>query len=185
MITHAVPSGAYSAQVAARDALLATLRIPGNEQEPASASSASPEAANAAIVRTLFEQVYSQGNLDLIDELYAPEYVEQQPNLPSDREGARSAIVALRVAFPDLEVVIEEIAASEDRIWVRSTMRGTNLGEIFGLPATGRSVEISWFDDYQVADGKIVAHWGAGDELRMLQQLGFKLVAPSPTVAEP
>jgi predicted ester cyclase len=89
------------------------------------------------------------------------------------------------VAFPDLEVVIEEIAASGDTVWVRSTMRGTNLGEIFGLPATRRAVEISWFDVYQIADGKIVAHWGAGDELRMLQQLGFTLVAPTPTTAGP
>jgi predicted ester cyclase len=153
--------------------------------EPASAGEApaSLEVINTDVVRALYEQVYSQGSLDLIDELYAPNYVEHQADSPAGREGVRSSLGALRAGIPDLTVTIEDITTAGDTVWVRSTMRGTHEGTIFGIPATGRVIEAAWFDVYQVVNGTIVAHWGVGDELGLMQQLGFALVPPTPATA--
>jgi steroid delta-isomerase-like uncharacterized protein len=158
---------------------------PTAEPRPADMEAASVEDVNTETVRALYEQVYSQGSLELIDELYAPDYVEHQANFPPGLEGVRRVVVALRTGFPDLEVAIEDITAQADKVWVLATMLGTHQGEIFGVPATGRVIEVRWFDVYQLADGKIVAHWGVGDELGLMQQLGFELVLPTPTASGP
>lgn len=152
------------------------VNVPADSLSPTAASTA--EDANARVVRALYEQVYSQGNLALIDELFAPNFVEHQADFPPGPEGVRSVVIALRAGFPDLQVAIEDITAQEDKVWVLATMRGTQQGEVFGIPATGRTVEVRWFDIYQLADGKIIAHWGVGDELGLMEQLGFTLVPP-------
>ncbi|MGH7601513.1 MAG: ester cyclase, partial [bacterium] len=78
-----------------------------------------------------------------------------------------------RTAFPDLQVTVEDIIAKGDKVWVYTTMRGTNKGEFMGMPATGKKIEVKGIDIVRFVNGKAVEHWGVSDDLTMMQQLGM------------
>ena len=82
---------------------------------------------NAATYRRWFDEGCSQGNLDLVDELYAPEYVTHStpPDLPPNREGLKMFIGALREGIPDLNCPVEEVVAEGNSVAGRFSLVGT------------------------------------------------------------
>ena len=81
-----------------------------------------------------------------------------------------------RSAFPDVHFTIEDLFAAGDKVVSRWTARGTHKGELMGIPATGKQVEVTGMDIDQVSGGKIVGSWNSWDALGLMQQLG---VVPS------
>jgi predicted ester cyclase len=69
----------------------------------------------------------------------------------------------------------DDLIVEGDRLAVRSTMRGTHEGDFMGIPATGKTVEVSNFDFVRFANDRAAEHWGAIDSDAMMEQLG---VAP-------
>jgi len=141
------------------------------------------EEDNAATYRRWFDEGCSRGNIDLADQLYAPDYVTHAvgPTLPPTLDGLKMFIRALREGIPDLHCPMEEVVAEGDRVAGRFTMQGTHAGTLFGIPATGKVVRvgvmvIARFD----AAGKWVEDWASWDQLGMMQQLG---VIPAPAAA--
>lgn len=132
---------------------------------------------NKAIMRKAIEEVVNQGNLDLIDELVAPNFVDHTPfpGQPPDREGVRQTIKMLREAFPDVHVTIEELVAEGDKVVGRQTTRGTHQGEFMGVPPTEKEVTWTGILMFRITDGKIVDQWLEQDVMGLMQQLG---VAP-------
>lgn len=84
-------------------------------------------------------------------------------------------------AFPDGRHVFEMAIAHKDIVTTSGYFTGTHLDTFHGIPATGKTVRFSIMHIDQVRHSKIVAHWGQGDRLSMVQQLGVKLV-PGPTL---
>ena len=134
---------------------------------------------NKAVSRRVAEEVFNGGNMDLVDELYAPDYVLHDPSLPEDLHGPegikRYASMTLG-AFPDIRVAVEDQVAEGDKVVSRWTATGTHTGDLIGLPPTGRRVEISGVTINHFSGGKIAAGWYQSDDLGMMQQLG---VVPS------
>src|SRR5215208_692531 len=90
--------------------------------------------------------VFEQGNIDLLDELLAPDYVNHTPatpDLPTGPEGVKGVVSMFRSAMPDLKVVIEDMIAEGDKVATRYTLEGTHEGELFGVPPTGRRLRAS------------------------------------------
>ena len=132
------------------------------------------EEQNKQVFRQLIEQGFSQGNLEVLKDVFAPNFVEHQDGfVPPNAEGVKGAIVSLRTAAPDLKLTIEEIIATEEKTWARITARGTHRGPFMGRPATGRSFSITVIDICRFEDEKIVEHWGVADRLSMMAQLGL------------
>lgn len=129
---------------------------------------------NKAVMERFYAQVINAGNLDLIDELLADEFVEYEefPEMSHDREGVKKIFGMFRAAFPDLTFTPESLIAEGDLVAARVTIRGTHQGEFMGIPATGRQIELQAMDFVQFADGKGTAHWGVSDMMRLMQQLG-------------
>lgn len=130
---------------------------------------------NAATFRLWFDEGCSQGHVDLVDELYAPDYVSHSlgPDFAPTREGLKRFVRAWREGMPDVRFPVEDVVAAGDRVAGRFRARGTHSGTLFGIPATGKQVDIgvmvmARFDDA----GKWVEDWAAIDQLGMLQQLG-------------
>jgi predicted ester cyclase len=124
-------------------------------------------------------EILSQGNLQLIDELFAPEYVDRTPpsNVAPTREGFKQWVTALRTAFPDIRYTLEDTVEAGDK-WVgRVTASGTMTGAFAGMPATGKHATWNEIHVLRMADEQVVEHWGVVQELGMLIQLG---VIPSP-----
>ncbi|MDQ3923652.1 MAG: ester cyclase [Actinomycetota bacterium] len=127
--------------------------------------------------------VFEQGNIELLDELLAPDYFNHTPatpDLPTGPEGVKGVVTMFRSAMPDLRVVIEDMIAEDDKVAVRYTLEGTHEGELFGIPPTGEQLSIKSITVERVSDGKIRDHWRITDELGMMQQLG---VIPVPEQA--
>ena len=72
---------------------------------------------NKAIARRALEEVFGQGDLDVADELYAPNYVGHDPASPEDirgPEGAKEMASMYRNAFPDVQPSVEDQIAEGD-----------------------------------------------------------------------
>ena len=120
-------------------------------------------------------EVENQGRLEVLDEVLAPEFIDHaaRPGSPPGGEGVKAFIVALRQAFPDLNIKINRQIAEGDLVVTHVTYSGTMTGEFAGMPPSGRQMTSGGIHIVRVSDGKVVEHWGLVDELGMLQQLGF------------
>lgn len=65
--------------------------------------------------------------------------------------------------------------AADDLVTVRSTLRGTQVGRLAGVPATNKQFVVSYINIYRIRDGRIVENWVGLDRLGLAQQLGMKL----------
>jgi steroid delta-isomerase-like uncharacterized protein len=130
---------------------------------------------NKALVRRYAEEVVNRRNLDLLDEIFAPEFVlyGADPDQVSGVEDLKQFFVMLRSGFPDFQGTIEDLFAAEgDKVVLRFTFRGTHQGEFMGVGPTGKQVTMPGIDIFRIGDGKIVELWGQEDMLGMMQQLG-------------
>jgi steroid delta-isomerase-like uncharacterized protein len=121
------------------------------------------------------EEVLNKGNMQVVDELIAPNFVEHDP-FPGQApgvEGLKQAMVALRQAFPDLHVTVDEMLSEGDKVVIRSTMKGPHKGNFMNIPATGKQISVEGIDIVRISNGRAVEHWGVTDNLTMMQQLGL------------
>lgn len=127
-----------------------------------------------ALVRRFYDEVVNGGNLDLIDELVAEDFVDHEefPGMATDREGVKAFMGMMQEAFDGFRIDAEQLVAEGDIVAARITMRGTHSGEFMGVPATGKQIEVPGFDMVRFADGKVAEHWGVTDAMTMMQQLG-------------
>lgn len=136
------------------------------------------------MVRTLIEEGFNEGNLEVVEALTSPDLVEHQnfgPNHAPGAEGAKAVVESLRRAFPDFRLAIEDLVADGDTVWLRMVATGTNTGSFMGHAPTGRPMRIDVFDVIRVEDGRMIEHWGVPDRLGAMLQLG--LMQPPGAVA--
>jgi predicted ester cyclase len=149
---------------------------------------------NKAIVRWFFEEVQNQGNVAVVDELFAPNILLHF-DFPSDvpvpaemqlsLEEIKQDYSQFRSAFPDFHYTIELQVAEGDMVVTRGTARGTHMGEYRGLiykgmPPTDK--QVTWTETwiFRIADGKFVEFWSNEDDMGRLIQIGA-LPTPGPS----
>ena len=133
---------------------------------------------NTNVIRRAFEEVYNQGNLELVGELVSSDFVAHMPSGDvHGPAGMKQFAAALREAFPDLEVTINDQIEEGDKVVTRWTARGTHTGTFQGIPPTGRRGAMTGIDIDRVVDGRAIECWTNTDDLGLLQQLG---VVPAP-----
>ncbi len=129
---------------------------------------------NKALARR-WADIFNEGNLDLVDEIFAPDFVGHDPAMPEDVrgvEGAREFYSMYRSAFPDAEITIEAQLAEGDMVATRWTGRGTHQGELMGVQPSGNRVEVMGNNICRIEGGKIVEEWDIYDALGMMQAIG-------------
>ncbi len=134
---------------------------------------------NKAVVRRLVEDLVNKGDLSVVDEIFATDFVNHSPatGTTSDREGIKQYITMVRSAFPDYHNIIEDLIAEGDRVVACVICRGTHRAEFMGIAPTGKSVAFSAVSIFRFAGGRVVERWNNTDDLGLLQQLG---VVPVP-----
>jgi predicted ester cyclase len=131
-----------------------------------------PAEANKALMRRLFEEGFHSGKLVVVDEIFHPNFVDRStPEQPPGTEGVKDYISMVRTGFPDISITIEDLVAEEERVVVRTTWRGTHLGEYEGIAPTGKQVTRSMIQIFHVKDGKLLEEWSEGESLS--QQILF------------
>ncbi|MFD6888654.1 ester cyclase [Streptomyces sp. 5.8] len=141
----------------------------------------SAEERNQATIRRVFTEFVNQGDASIVDQHYRPDIVDHAglPGAPEGAEGVKYTIAALREAFPDFNVTIEDISAHDDMVVIHNTWRGTHLGELLGIAPTGRSflsvgIVIWRFDE----EGRIAERWEHNVASNMFAALGLRMLAP-------
>lgn len=129
-------------------------------------------ADNKQVIRRMFEEVVNLGKIELIDDLFDPEFETQTPQGTFDREGFKAYVQAWRAGFPDVRCAVDDLIAEGDAVaWsVRAT--GTHTGEFMGLSPTGRSVDFDSLNIGQFRDGRAYRHRVMMDIPKMMGQLG-------------
>jgi len=132
--------------------------------------------ANKAVVRRLVEEAFGKGNIGVVDELIADDFVDRTPmpgGPPPTKAGMKQMVQMFRSAFPDMTASIAGMISEGDTVAIRVVSRGTHKGEMMGIKATGKSFEINEQHWATVRNGKIVEHWGVEDNFGMMVQLGI------------
>jgi predicted ester cyclase len=134
---------------------------------------------NRALIRRFFEEMDARRDVSVIDDFFAPEFVDHSPapGLSPDIDGVRQMFLHFQQATPDGYHAVEDVLADGAKVAVRIRAWGTQTGELFGIPPTGNRIETTGIGVYRIADGKIVEHWNEVDMLGVMQQLG---VVPTP-----
>lgn len=130
---------------------------------------------NKALARRVFDEVWSQGNLDLADEILTPDFVGRPGGLGEPFKGpagAKEFIGRLREGFPDITFTIEDTIAEGDLVATRWTATGTHDGEFMGFEPTGRRATIGGMTIQRFEDGRIVEGWTQPDAVGLLRVIG-------------
>jgi predicted ester cyclase len=118
---------------------------------------------NKQNIRRVFEEAFSLGRLEVVDECIAPDGIDRHAFEPGEDFPAhlKGTITMLRAAFPDLTMTVADIVGEGDRVAVRVMLDGTHTGEpFFGFAATGRAVEVEQYHFMQCDDaGRGRVHW--------------------------
>jgi steroid delta-isomerase-like uncharacterized protein len=131
---------------------------------------------NEQLARRYFEEVWNRGQVEVLDELLAPDYINHTPstpNPPPGPAGLKPIVLGMRQAFPDLHYEIKDVIATGNAVVVRVVMTGTHRGDLFGLAPTGRRVTVDQINIEHIDNGRIAEHWRVTDELTLMRQLGL------------
>jgi predicted ester cyclase len=133
----------------------------GKEEEAA----VSDQENNKALVRRFLEEVYVKRDLDAIDELLSPDFVDHSlmPGQVGDREGYKRSTAELLAPWSHTRVTIEDQIAEGDKVLTSVTIRGIHdRGEFLGLAPTGEEWAITSMTVNRIVGGKIVEEWSEG-----------------------
>src|SRR5581483_2374856 len=88
-------------------------------------------------------------------------------------EGFKQVLEMFTSAFPDIHITIEDVIAEGDKVVTRGYFTGTHRGAFMNVPATGRTVKVSYIDIWRLANGQAVENWVQMDLLGLMQQIGL------------
>jgi len=126
---------------------------------------------NKALARRYQEEVWGQGKLALIDELLAPDFIDN--SLPEGMSpsfaGAKRAVQGALDAFPDGQWTVEDLIAEGDKVTIRWKMQATHEHAFRGIAPGGKPVTVTGITILRIAGGKIVERWVNWDSMALRQ----------------
>jgi steroid delta-isomerase-like uncharacterized protein len=130
--------------------------------------------ANKSVVRRFLDEVISKGNMEALEDLCSPDLLWHGGSVGEFRslEEFKQGVGPFFTAFPDLRLAADDLLGEGDKVACRYTWHGTHRDDFFGVPATGKQVEVSGISIYRVAGGRIAEEWWLEDLLGLMQQLG-------------
>ena len=134
---------------------------------------------NKSLTRRFYEEVFNKKNLNVIDELCSPGFVDHSA-LPGQRPGSAGLKDVFRdyfKAFPDMSLTTHEMIAEGDIVVTRFTGQGTHSGPFFGSAPTGKKVSFTGIDMIRIKDGKATEVWHEGNDVAVFLELGIQLPA--------
>jgi steroid delta-isomerase-like uncharacterized protein len=127
------------------------------------------------LLMSRFTDFINTASKDMAAELISPNAIFYVPGRLEPLQGPSgylATIGMMRAGFPDIQWTLEELIAEDDKVAARFTMRGTHNGAFFGVPPSGKKIEVKAMNFYRFTDGKIVEEHGQPDLLGLLQQIG-------------
>jgi steroid delta-isomerase-like uncharacterized protein len=138
-------------------------------------------ASNMTLGRKVFTEVYGEGKVNVVDQLYADDFVDDSPGGGKGRELVKEAVTSFHNAAPDLKFEIEDVFATQDKVVIRYTARGTQTGAYGEIPPSGKAIKVRGITVFLIENGKIKTEWTEYDRLGMLRQIGVVPASPETT----
>ncbi len=139
---------------------------------------------NVALLRRWFDEVWNQGRLETIHELFAADGVgigqSGSDVVIRGPQEFETFVQGLRAAFPDIHVTAEDVLDAGDKVVMRWSATMTHRGDGLGVPASGKQVRITGISIARIANGKIVEGWDNWDQLKMMREIGAIKTLGSP-----
>jgi steroid delta-isomerase-like uncharacterized protein len=139
-----------------------------------------PPAENKALIRRFYEEGWHQGKLDVIDDVFAEDYVRHDlrpTHAPPGPEGQKRIAADFRAAFPDLRFEVEIMLAEDEFVAARWTATGTHSGRWGTTEPTGRRATLAGVNIFRFENGRVAEIWNHRDDLGLLEQLGAPIYA--------
>lgn len=131
---------------------------------------------NEALAGRFQMDVFQAGDLEAADDILSDDFVWHGGLGPGEEERGSEAVkeiaTAIIEAFPDRRVTQEDTLSQDDKVLIRWSMTGKQTGELMGITPAGKEVNMTGFDLFRIAGGKIVEMWQEVDQLGMMHQLG-------------
>jgi steroid delta-isomerase-like uncharacterized protein len=130
---------------------------------------------NVEIAQLFFDEVFNKGNLDVVDQIFAPEYIGYSSATlggPIEgQEGIKRFVTMYREAFPDIHFEFEDVITTPAQVCVRWTTTGTHEGNLKDITATGRRIEVRGIGIANIVEQQIRVSHSEVNMLSMLRQL--------------
>lgn len=129
------------------------------------------------VLANFLKDVWTDGKAEAVDQYLSETYViHNDPGDPWDGQtlsidGFKDRLVQSRAMAPDQAFHVEKMVEEDDQIAAAWTWSGTHLGDIPGIPATGRKIKMSGLTIYQFNGDRLSGHWQVADRLSVFQQL--------------
>ena len=131
-------------------------------------------AANKALLRRFYKEVYIDWDMAMVDEVLSPRFTSH--DWPNDgRNGPqafREYYTAIRSAVPDARYEVDDLIAEGNRVVVRWRLLGTHKGDFRGIAPTGLPITLKGIAIYRVDDGKLMERWVVSDLHGLLEEIG-------------
>ena len=125
-----------------------------------------PTTEHKRLIQRLFNEGFNDGKLAVVDELFHPDFVDRStPDQLPGIQGVKDYILMVRTGFPDIFITIDDLIAEGDRVVVRTTWRGTHLGEYEGMMPTGKRVTRTMIQIFRIVNGRLYEEWVEGEGL--------------------
>jgi steroid delta-isomerase-like uncharacterized protein len=123
---------------------------------------------NKAIIRKWIE-AWMRGDLSSLETIFAQNYTVNGVRIGI--EGVMQAVKFLHSAFIDMSFELNDMVAEEDKVVARWKVQGTHIGELMGVPPTGKQLELHGINIYRIVDGKIAANHEETNISEVIQRL--------------
>lgn len=130
-------------------------------------------------IRRLFERIITHGELELADEIFAPDFSWPQFGLHGP-EGVRTWVRSFRTAFPDVLDTVEEQIAEGDTVVSRVRVVATQLGPFRGLPPSGRRADFGAIGIDRFRGDQVIERSAWFDMADLMRQLGHETLTVPP-----
>jgi predicted ester cyclase len=132
---------------------------------------------NKAIARRFLEEHMAKGNLDVIDELLSPDFVDRSlmPGQGPTREDFKRSVAEILEAYPITNFTIEEQIAEGDTVVTKYRQSSVHRGEIMGLPPTGKERAEEGIYIHRMSGGKITEEWGIISNSPVMEDLAQEI----------
>lgn len=138
-----------------------------------------------AIARRTWEEIFPACDVEALREVVDADSIAHgaRPGEPQGFEGVKRTMLWLGRVFADQRWEIHQIVAEDDIVVVRCTHHGRHVGDLMGIPPTGRVVAYDYVHIVRFRDGKGVEHWSVRDDMTLMRQLGVMPERPVAAVA--
>jgi len=129
---------------------------------------------NKSLVVRWFEEGFWADDLDKsMEAVFATDYYLTSNGIGYDgREEIKTFVKALRAAFPEGKIKVQEVIAEGDTVAWHHKFTARNTGDFMGAPPTGELVTVTGSGWARIKDGRFVEAKENWDQFALMQQMG-------------